>query len=106
MAESSLPRDRNDNMSESHTASVSTFGDLSPIRNTDANDVSMIDFEAEYALMTTKPPFDPNEDQMDVMDMSSNEDSITLRGDTNADTYVLFMTTIIVWNLNHCNMIA
>ena len=54
----------------------------------------MIDFEAEYALMTTKPPFDPNEDQMDVMDMSSNEDSITLRGDTNADTYVLFMMSL------------
>jgi hypothetical protein len=69
MAESSLPRDRNDNMSESW--SVSTFGDLSPIRNTDANDVSMIDFEVEYALLTT-------------------EES----GDTNADTYVLFMMSL------------
>jgi hypothetical protein len=38
----------------------------------------MIDFEVEYALMTTEPPYDPNKDQMDVMDMSINEESITL----------------------------
>ena len=41
-------------------------------------DVSMIDFEVEYALWTTEPPHDPNKDQMNVMDMSINEESITL----------------------------
>ena len=47
----------------------------------------MIDFEAEYALMTTEPPYDPNEDQMNVTDMSINEDSIPLGGEQTLQKY-------------------
>ena len=46
--------------------SVSTFGDLSPIQRTGTNDVSKIDFEAEDALVTTEPPYDPNDNPMET----------------------------------------
>ena len=80
MAESSLPRDSNDNMNESNNVSVSMFGDLYPIRITDTNNAFMIDFEAEYALMTREPPYDPNEDRTDVADTMSINKYITPLG--------------------------
>ena len=57
--------------------------------------------------MTTEPPYDPNENQVNVTEMSFNEDSITLGGEQksiNNTTHPRTQTTVHQYNLNDNTM--